>query len=213
MDLTERQLFECDKPHCNWRRLIKPEELEHEKVNHRCPNQCGETKVSWSVTKTLVQQVWDKLDAAIEGIHEDKVSPEYHKHRARAFCEVLAIFMVPHFTTADEVGQEAMRRYRAKQEGDLTYETAGLGSRRYETPADARRRPVDATGAGAATQARGRGSRAAAGAPRKAPIRLSEADQMGIKNAHAGMPDIFTVAVLAKQYGTTETEVRAILSS
>lgn len=205
------QLFECDKPHCYRRILV--ENAEVERINHKCPYYGGITKVSWGVTKTLVQQMWDKLDDEVNEIMDNKsVNPDYHRARARAFAECLAIFMVPFFTTADDVAKEGLRRYKARKEGDSEYETIGLGARRYETPSDAARRPVGPTTGAPGSQARGRGSRPAAGAPAKVQIRLSEKDQAAIKKAHEGMPAIFTVAVLAKQFGATEAEVRAILN-
>lgn len=100
----------------------------------------GEKKVTNQVTAgpTLLQRTWDMLDAELEAIIANQFGDDdviaKHKNRARAIAEVLAMFMVPHFTTADEIAQEASRRHQAKLNGDTEYETPGLGSRRYEPP-------------------------------------------------------------------------------
>jgi hypothetical protein len=219
-----KYLFECDKPNC-YRRftLNSPEEVERERENHKCPYWGGESKVSWSVTKTLVQQMWDLLDEEVNVLKGDPTvgQIEYHKFRARAIAECIAIFMKPFFETADEIVKESIKRWQARQDGDTEYETAGIGARRYEVAAMAHSSATpgwytspdggytsDPSRAGRTSSRRsGRGTTA----PAPVRIRLSPEDQEGIKNAHAGMPQIFTIAVLAKQYGTTEAEVSAIL--
>ena len=219
-----KYLFECDKPNC-YRRftLNSPEEVERERENHKCPYWGGESKVSWSVTKTLVQQMWDLLDDVMNELMDatDEKEKDFYKSRARAIAECIAIFMKPFFDTADEIAREAVRRHKARQDGDTEYETAGIGARRYEVAAMAHSSATpgwytspdggytsDPSRAGRTSSRRsGRGTTA----PAPVRIRLSTEDQEGIKNAHAGMPQIFTIAVLAKQYGTTEAEVSAIL--
>lgn len=98
----------------------------------------GEKKVTNQVTAgpTLLQRTWDMLDEVMVAIMEPPGDPEKHdaQIRARAIADVLAMFMVPHFKTRDEISAEAVRRYQAKQNGDTEYETPGLGSRRYEAP-------------------------------------------------------------------------------
>lgn len=86
---------------------------------------------------TLLQRMWDELDATMNSLKNDAPgSPELNelKVRARAQAEFIAMFMVPHFRTANEVAKEAMRRYQARQGGDKEYETPGLGTRRFEPP-------------------------------------------------------------------------------
>lgn len=87
--------------------------------------------MSWTVTKTLVQQMWEKLDVEYESLVMS--GDESWKHKARSTAECIAIFMPPHFRTADEVVKEAVKRFKAKEAGE-DYETPGLGTRRYETP-------------------------------------------------------------------------------
>jgi hypothetical protein len=131
--LEGRYLFACPKPNCYRRLTFKSfEKAKLEEVNHSCPYWGGETKVSWSVAKTLVQQLWDKLDIEYSLIVESQAqNPDETKGRARAFAESIAIFMPPFFSTADDVVREAGRRYKADKAGEQ-YETPGLGSRRYE---------------------------------------------------------------------------------
>ena len=92
--------------------------------------------MSWSVTKTLVQQMWDLIDADMSRLKEENVAPEEKdalKIRARAIAECLAIFMVPFFTTSDEIAHEALKRYKAKAAGE-EYDSPGMNARRYERP-------------------------------------------------------------------------------
>lgn len=83
---------------------------------------------------TLVEQVWKKVDEDMLALMQPGPNTDFAslKARLRAFAEVLAIFMIPHFTTADEVAREAKRRYDNRL--DETYCTAGLNVRRYEAP-------------------------------------------------------------------------------
>lgn len=128
--------FKCDQPHCFYSVCADSEQAaEQIKSEHPCPYAGGESHYSWSVTVTLVEQVWEKLDAEMDNLMK---TPSGHantiaiKARLRAFAEVLAIFMTPHFTSADDIAREAGRRY--KNRDDETYETAGLKSRRFEAP-------------------------------------------------------------------------------
>jgi hypothetical protein len=236
-----KYLFECDQPNC-YRRLTFNSENEvlREKLTHKCPYWGGESKVSWSVTKTLVQQMWDMLDAELDQlkghwasdgstkgwVSGTPVNPEYHQHRARAISDCLAIFMQPFFTTADDIAREAIRRWEARRDTDLEYETPGIGARRYETAAMAHSSAADGwystpedgytsdpQRAGAVSDRRGRRS-TAVGAPAAPPaIKLSEADQKAIRNAHEQMPQIFTAEVLAKQYGLSVAVIKAVLGA
>ena len=70
-----RYLFECDKPNCFRHLTFKTLEAARlEEGTHACPWWGGETRVSWSVTKTLVQQLWDKLDIEYELIVESQAT-------------------------------------------------------------------------------------------------------------------------------------------
>lgn len=221
-----KHLFECDKPNC-YRRLTfnSPEEVERERQNHKCPYWGGESKVSWSVTKTLVQQMWDLLDDVTNELMDadDTKEKDFYKSRARGIAECIAIFMKPFFETADDIVREAVRRRKARVDGDTEYETPGIGMRRYESAAMAHSSAAtgwytapdggytsDPHRAGRTSTRR---SNRGTSAPAPVKIRVSPDDQEGIRNAHAAMPQIFTVATLAKQYGATEAEVSAILKA
>jgi len=84
---------------------------------------------------TLVQQMWDLLDARTAELMKPVPDEEILTTRgqARGIAQCLALFMQPHFSTADDVVREAVKRYKAKQEG-TDYETPGLGSRSLESP-------------------------------------------------------------------------------
>ena len=190
--------------------------------NHTCPWGSG-TKVAWSVTKTLVEQVWDKADHAVDELSRpNNPSAEYYKAQARAYAECLAIFMTPFLDSPDAVVRELMRRKEARDAGE-EYETKGLGHRRYEsaalhhasaaegwysTPGDGY--TTDASRAGAPVRRRTGGT----GARRAAPaVTIKPNDLESMKTAHEGMPEIFTAEVLANQYNYPVAAVKAALGS
>src|SRR6266542_1056016 len=106
---------------------------------HQCPTINGKSKYAWSVTVTLVEQMWEKVDSAYAELMstDDLAEKTRLKGAVRMACELIVIFMPPYFRTSDEVGREVMKRHKLKQEGEQ-YETAGLGSRTYEL-ADSRK--------------------------------------------------------------------------
>lgn len=156
---------------------------------------------------TLLQRMWDLLDKEMDSIfkYQDKSEQGVflHKTRARAQAEMIALFMTPHFTTADGIAVEARRRYNARQEGtpdyDPEYETPGLGSRRYQPPP---------------------------GIDKYSPSRTEKkAPTPKVKNVKALPPEAipgvklamesgkFTVPQLAKMYGVSEDTVREAVAS
>lgn len=89
---------------------------------------------------TLIYQMWDRLDSHLSVIIETEVTnPGEEKEvsdakvAARELAEILAMFMVPHFTSADAIAGEAMRRREARLAGEEV-ETAGVGSLRFTPP-------------------------------------------------------------------------------
>jgi hypothetical protein len=222
-------LVHCEQPNCYMHMTVNTEEEQaHYLANHKCPYWGGESKVSWSVTKTLVEEMWDMLDETMVHLMEDRDATDSWKReekaRARAFAECLAIFMRPFFDNADDIAREAARRYRAKKEGDIEYETAGLGNRRYESAATAAAEHLSATPGWYGTSNGGYTddpTKAGAPAPRRAgraatgrvaaPVTISDKDVKAMKGAYEGMPQIFTPAVLAKQYKYPESAVREAL--
>lgn len=198
------------------------EEQAHYLANHKCPYWGGESKVSWSVTKTLVGTMWEMLDREVDEIKGQPTDPQYHQHRARAIAECIAIFMGPFFETADDVVRESMERWKARQRGDTEYETAGLGARRYESAAAAH---LSATPGWYGTAQDGYTSNPdMAGSPsvnrgRGAPVRaaavasVSDKDKAAMKMAFDGMPSIFTPEVLARQYKVPLSAVKEIVGA
>lgn len=207
-------LFECPKENCYYRVVGSTEEV----AKHNCPH-IGDTKIGWSMTKTLVAQVWDLLDDSMYEImaRDDYPKKESDKARARAFAEVLAIFMVPHFRTADDIAREAMRRYKAQQAGE-EYETPGLGTLKYMTPEAAHTRAEgwyqapdggytsDPKQAGTPVGKR-RGQSHARKQETESPL-----DEQAIKAIKfAGESGMFTVADLAKTYSVSAETIMKVL--
>lgn len=81
--------------------------------------------------RALLLQTWSLLDEAVVTIMEpgdfiqDKEKKDSAKQQARAYANVLALFMQPFFTDADSVAREAIARYKARQAGTV-HDTPGL---------------------------------------------------------------------------------------
>jgi len=168
--------------------------------------------------------MWDKLDEAMVEIQNgvaalhvldvsehSSTSKALHdaKVRARAFAECIAIFMPPHFTTADDVAREAKMRYNAKQAGD-EHQTAGLGQRRYEGAEEWTKAQGGWT-SDPAQGMRGTGtSKRSTPKTTQIPPSLGEKEQAAIKFAfESGM---FTEAVLSTTYKVPVQVIRQIVS-
>lgn len=225
----ERYLFACPEGNCYWRLTVSTlEQAQEQERNHNCPHWGGKTKVSWSVTKTLVEQMWEKLDIDMDAIksfdgktldHESERERDLNKARARAIAECLAIFMKPFFETADDIVREAMRRHAARVAGDAEYATAGIGARRYESAAMAHASAAggwyDTPGGGYTSDPSRAGEkpRARQSTSRPVAITLDAKTQESIRNGHKAMPTVFTAEVLAKQYGVSVKMIEAVLSA
>lgn len=141
LDLKDAQLrpwvFRCPKENCYYAVSADTEEAAAEKRDaHKCPYQGGITHIGGSITVTLVEDMWEKADRAFADFLEEGMSPDLAKQRGgivRGMCEMIAIWMPPHFTTGNEVGKELQKR-RAMFEAGEQYETAGLHGRRFEPP-------------------------------------------------------------------------------
>ena len=182
--------FQCRHEHCYWSVSCKDQEDAINQQNtHPCPWWGGQTKVSWSVAKTLVEQMWEMLDVEYQVLAADNFNNDIRKARARAIAECIALFMKPHFVTSDDVIREAKKRYENGEE----YETPGLGARRFETE------PPYTTGA----------VKPRRGAPKPPkPSSLDEKTKATLKFAlESGM---FTPEQLAKNYGVSVDEVNAL---
>ena len=100
----------------------------------------GKRKVTLQMAAgpTLIYQMWERLDSHVDNLIDaakrgDEQQEMAWKVKCRELCEILAMFMVPHFKTADAVGAEAMRRRDARLKGEEV-ETAGVGSLRFTPP-------------------------------------------------------------------------------
>ncbi len=183
-----KQVFACPEPNCYYRILMRGPD---DSTDHRCPF-IGDKKVGWSVTKTLVEQVWEMLDQSIDIIKKDppdQLNGEYSKHQARAYCNVLAIFMKPIFQSSDEIAREGLKRWQMRQSGE-DYETPGLGHLRYAGLEDSK-------------------PRAKSGPP--ATPSLSEAERTAIVNGfNSGM---FTEQELAAAFKVTVDQIKQVVST
>lgn len=184
--------FSCTHPHCFWYVSCKDEaDAVNQQNTHPCPWWGGETKVSWSVGKTLVEQMWEKLDDEYAVLVTCDFKDAERKARARAIAECIALFMPPHFVTADDVIREAKRRNENTEE----YQTPGLGARRYELP-----EPREFAAK----------PRKAAAAKPPAPPKKSLDPQVERAIKFALQSSMFTPEELAKTYGLTVADVLSV---
>lgn len=196
-------LFRCPKPNCYYAvSAASQEEAVRHESDHKCPYQGGVTHVGWGVTVTLVEDMWHKADAAYLRITEEDISEvelAQRKGTVRGMCEMIAIFMVPHFKTGNEVGRELMKRAAAHQAGE-DYETPGLGGRRYEPPPGESKYLQDRK-TPAVTEV----------APPKQKTKLTPDEIASIKFAlDSGM---FTKEQIAKTYNISVAAVQLLISS
>lgn len=195
-------VFRCPKPNCYYAVSAQSEEeARTQEREHQCPYQGGVTHFGWGVTVTLVEDMWHKADAAYLRITEENLSAEELAKRkgvVRGMCDMIAIFMVPHFKTADEVGRELLKRAAAHQAGE-EYETPGLGGRRYEPPP------------GENKYLQNRSTPAVKESTPPSKSKLSEADTESIKFAfESGM---FTKEQISKTYGVSVATVEQLVST
>lgn len=169
--------------------------IELEK-HHECPFINGITKYAGSVTMTLVEDMWEKLDFAYEqllGTHSSEFKDvAFWKGQCRMGAEMIAIFMKPHFQTPDEIVREVVKRKQMRDTGE-EYETKGLGYRMYELPKDDNKpRQVKAGPARIVV-----------------PSKLSSDDIQMIKF----MSGAQTNQTIAELFDITEAEVKAVVTS
>lgn len=153
---------------------------------------------------SLLQRTWYMIDTEMQIIKDPNAERDTvlkAKVRARTLAEVLAMFMVPHFSTPDEIASEAMRRWQARESGDNEYETVGLGLRKYEPPPSSPNKYEE--------QVEGKKSTKKKSAPKSTGHRIPEAAVATSKQAIE--MQMFTVAQIAKSYSMTEAEVKAQL--
>lgn len=185
----------CGEPSCLWRVAVKEPIPRY----HKCPHLGGTTHFAWSITVTLVEEMWHRLDSVMDELALLQAEPEPDhdmlltlKGRARGIAEMIAIFMRPHFSNANEVAREAKRRADARAREDKEYETRGLGQYRYSPPSAEeavkyKREPEK----------------------RPKPAIVSEDDAAKIRKAFNHFP----IEMLAKTFGITEAQVKTIAES
>lgn len=194
----------CDKDNCVFQVSAKSyEEGVAVYGNHKCPYKGGETKVRAYVSRNRVDDAWGKLDTALiellEGNYDDA-----ERTRLRGVCrgmaELLAIFMEPNFTDADQISAEAKRRYDAKKAG-LQHQTPGLEPLKFGTPTSPAQKAVYTKTPGP-VQPRN---------PAPSPVHKFTEDEVGsIKFAHeSGM---FTAEQLAKTYKVKVEVINKVLA-
>lgn len=132
--------WKCPAPNCELQ-VLTPGGLP---TSHKCPHYTLEIRISWmSYGPSLLQQLWNKADNTYmellgwSSTHEPTPEAELDRQVLRGkligYCDALALYMVPHFTTQNEIANEIVKRYQKSEAGE-EYETAGLGSRTYEPP-------------------------------------------------------------------------------
>lgn len=185
--------FLCPKPHCYLAQAASSEsEARHIEATHRCPNQMGTTKIGWYVTMTLVEQLWEELDRALDDFYASPAEMrEPKKHYMRGLSFSLTIFMQPHLTTQNQIAEEAVRRRDARLAGDSTYQTIGLNERRYETPPPSRE-----------------GVPARKSTPPPPAKTFTDTEIATIKQSASLMP----LADIARLYGVTEQVIRKLIA-
>jgi Arc/MetJ-type ribon-helix-helix transcriptional regulator len=102
----------------------------------------------------LLLEIWQKLDEEVYGLKvADSPHTEYHKNRARAFAETLALLMAPFYPTADDVVREAVARWQARQAGE-SHDTPGLAEHLWDPMKNMDGSPRTVVGNGTATKSR-----------------------------------------------------------
>ena len=130
---TGHPAYMCPEPHCYFSVGTK----RTKDVTHNCPHM-GTTSYGWSITVTLVEQIWGYLDEAFDigmNIELPDVDRTDARQRAKAYCKVLVLFMTPVFHDERSVAQEAKRRHDARKSGDV-YQTPGMKHGIYKTLTD-----------------------------------------------------------------------------
>lgn len=173
---------------------------------HTCPHRGGPTKIGLMVKVTLLEEVWEMLDEVVDKIMDpDTDDSEKHdlQQQAKAYAKVICLFMQIYFEFPHEVSAEAKRRWEARQRGDETYCTKGLGSRATEFPEPGFREKTEQQKQLSGAQQRSR---------TKAPAKASVGDQEKQAIKFAAESGMFTKDQIAKTYKITVAQVDEILA-
>lgn len=187
-------ILRCRGRGCYYAVTVASEEAGHrEEKNHKCPR-TGQTRIAWTVYgPSLLEKTWAELDRITALLFNGEKSEENIGY-ARGLAFTLSLFMVPHFTTPADIAREASKRYKMKAV-DETYETPGLGTRKYEPPPGDFK--TDRNGA----------ERAKVMATKPKGKQLSDTEEAAIKHAAV----MFSPEELAKTYGITVARVKEIV--
>lgn len=171
--------------------------------------------ISWRSAVTLLESLWAKADQHYDALMGPELAgfgpgdPQKAKAQGilRGYCESILVFMDHVFATPDDVAREIVKRGKARAAGE-SYETIGLGSRRYEMPfAKGSQQEAQQT-----AMTKGLSYHAAKEKPKvevTIPVHLTVEQQAAIRNT-SGM---FPVAELAKLYNVSPAVINHILSS
>lgn len=100
-------------------------------------------KVGMDQGRGLLLKTWELLDAATDTVMKKAADPwslenvgiKEVQAEARAYANVLAMFMEPFFTSADDIVREAVTRYKARQAG-VQRDTPGLAEHIWDPRKD-----------------------------------------------------------------------------
>jgi hypothetical protein len=152
-------------------------------------------KVGMDQGRGILLSLWQKLDDEVDLLNDPSgMHQEYHKNRARAFAESLALMMQPFFTSADDIVREAVWRHKCRTEG-TEHETPGLAEEVWDPTKNWDGTDRVLAGAGPA------------GSVRPDPTPVSPEEREAIKNALAA--GTFSVEKLAELFKKSPAVIEA----
>lgn len=126
-------LFRCQQPACWTMVSVAEGDLERFALSHskkNCPSKGNKRKVGGSLLKSIIEIMWEEVDAAMALLSAPPTSESSHEHlrgQLHGMTKMLFIMSGPYFKTHDDVKREALARYRAHVAGE-EYVTAGCGN-------------------------------------------------------------------------------------
>lgn len=129
-------LVRCPAPMCFYNVSAKSEKdaervfAEHQEKT--CPwYGGGSTTFGWSImSEGFISKIWKMLDDQVDIIKDPNQIPEHREaagKTARGIAMSLSVLMPPFFHNADDIVRESIKRWNARQAGDDTYQTNGVG--------------------------------------------------------------------------------------
>lgn len=200
----------CEETWCFYYVATKTrEEAEDLLASHTCPH-IGPSRIGPQIVTTLMQQTWKMMDenfAVFRTMEKDDPAREKLGATIRGMAMTIQPFLVPYFTSADEVIRELLARA-----DDPERNTPGVG--RYVPPAaweESKRGGWSADAAASATAGRTpfRSTPAASTAQPRAQRTLTDEQAEKIRAAHAAG---FDMKMLTTAYDCTEADIRSVLA-